>query len=408
MSADLRSAIRLCRLIGLFPPGSKPDVAAAYRAYQVLLFAVVSTVTATMTIQLFIAPELDTLARTIDIWTMCLSGLYKWYCLAVFVDKYRTLHGLLDRVRVQAEVVYGPSAHRFMANHVRRVGLISNVYGLSGILVAGFLSLGAMYSYPKGNRSDLEYFNDPKSYPLCCWMPFTVSNYWVFSLICVLHFLVLLSAVFMYLLIDTYMFGAIFIMGGQFELLNEILSSVRPMIKPNYSSKQNKLKSVDDQKHIDCCYFLSQCINYHSLILKSLRSLQDMFNTLIIFDYLHGITSLTFAMFQTTISSSIEETISLLVFISISIIHQYLNNFFGEYIIQKQLNVQRAAYDFPWLFINKKSRQLITMLIFRSNKPLIVTGFYMYELCFKSFLAFVKALYTYYMVLRKVNQEEVN
>ncbi|VVC25909.1 Olfactory receptor, insect [Cinara cedri] len=388
MSADLYTAIRLCRLIGLFPPDRAESwpASVAHRAYQVSLFAVVSVVTTTMTIQLFVAPDLTMLARTIDIWTMCLSGLYKWFCLAVFTEKYRTLHGLLDSVQTQAGVVYGPTAScHFIANHSRRIGFISYSYGLSGLITGVILTLGAMFSYSKGDRSDFEYFNDPKSYPLCCWMPFTVPNYWVFSIICVLQFLALLSVVFMYIFIDTYMFGAIFIMGGQFELLNEILSSVRPTQSATYAL--SLLRSFDHQKQDEYYNFLSQCVELHSLILKSLRSLQDMFNTLIIFDYLHGMTSLTFAMFQTTISISIEETISLVIFIALSLIHQFLNNFFGEYIIQKQLDIQRAAYDLPWLRVNKKSRQLITMMIFRSSKPLVVTGLYMYSLCYQSFLA---------------------
>lgn len=147
MSAGLRTSIRLCRLIGLFPVDAESF---ASRAYQAALFALVGVVSVTMTIQLFIAPELGTLARTIDLWTMCLSGLYKWYCLAAYADKHRALHGLLDAVQAQAKVVYGPSAGRFMDNHARRVRVISNVYGMSGILIAWLLSLGAMYSYPKG------------------------------------------------------------------------------------------------------------------------------------------------------------------------------------------------------------------------------------------------------------------
>lgn len=105
---------------------------------------------------------------------------------------------------------------------------------------------------------------------------------------------------------------------------------------------------------------------------RCLRSLQNMFNTLILFDYLHAIISLTFAMFQITVgwficffdffflsiinknkyniyqttvflippsppqtSNSFGETAGTGIFIVISLYHQFLNNFFGEYIIQK-------------------------------------------------------------------------
>lgn len=80
--------------------------------------------------------------------------------------------------------------------------------------------------YFYSNRSELEYFNDLRSYPLCCWMPFTVDNYWTFVALCILMFLVLFSVISIYLIIDTYLFGAIYIIGGQFDLLAKTLSSI--------------------------------------------------------------------------------------------------------------------------------------------------------------------------------------
>lgn len=76
------------------------------------------------------------------------------------------------------------------------------------------------------DRSEFEYFNDLRSYPLCCWIPFTVINYWTFVSLCILMFLVLLCAISMYLIIDTYFFGAIYIIGNQFDLLTETLSAI--------------------------------------------------------------------------------------------------------------------------------------------------------------------------------------
>eukprot|EP00102_Acyrthosiphon_pisum_P022144 XP_016659354.1 PREDICTED: odorant receptor 67c-like [Acyrthosiphon pisum] len=125
-------------------------------------------------------------------------------------------------------------------------------------------------------------------------------------------------------------------------------------------------------------------------------------------DYLHGITSLTFALFQLTISTSVMETISVMCFFCMSIWHQYLNNFFGEFIIQKQLSVCAVVYNVPWWRCDKRIRQLLTLMILRSIKPTFITGFYMYKLSYESFISFVKALYTYYMVLRRVNVKDEN
>lgn len=151
MSTDLNASIRLCRLLGLFPPenGSK-FVTTAYRAYQVVIFVVVCVVSTSMTIQLCVSPDMKTMARTIDLWTMCWSGLYKWSYFVVHIDEFRTFHRLLDGVHAQATVAYGPAAHQFIVKQLKGLRIVSNLYALSGFFLAVSLTLGVLITYPKG------------------------------------------------------------------------------------------------------------------------------------------------------------------------------------------------------------------------------------------------------------------
>lgn len=77
------------------------------------------------------------------------------------------------------------------------------------------------------NRSDFEYFNDPKSYPLSCWIPFVLDETWMFSMVYICHSIALIIVVLMYLGIDSYLFGAIYAVGGQIELLNLSLNNIQ-------------------------------------------------------------------------------------------------------------------------------------------------------------------------------------
>lgn len=86
------------------------------------------------------------------------------------------------------------------------------------------------YNYLCRNKSDQEYYNDPRSYPICCWMPFTVLNYSMFAALWTLKFSTLFIAISIYLIIDTYMFGAIFVIGVQFDLLTESLIEIERSI----------------------------------------------------------------------------------------------------------------------------------------------------------------------------------
>lgn len=75
------------------------------------------------------------------------------------------------------------------------------------------------------DRSNFQYYNDPKSYPLSCWIPFTLNENWMFLTIFVCHSIALFLIVLVYLGIDTYFFGAIYAVGGQIELLNTSLNN---------------------------------------------------------------------------------------------------------------------------------------------------------------------------------------
>lgn len=75
-------------------------------------------------------------------------------------------------------------------------------------------------------RSEFNYFNDPKSYPFSLWIPFIIEDYWAFfaffALQCVSGFLI--TSIF--LGIDTFMFGAIYAIAGQIDLLNSAINKI--------------------------------------------------------------------------------------------------------------------------------------------------------------------------------------
>lgn len=77
------------------------------------------------------------------------------------------------------------------------------------------------------NRAKVDYYNDPRSYPLCCWLPFEIVDDWIFYAMFVWHSTALMIVVLVYLGIDSYFFGSIYAVGGQIEMLNSSLSNVQ-------------------------------------------------------------------------------------------------------------------------------------------------------------------------------------
>ncbi|CAH1712457.1 odorant receptor 10a-like [Aphis gossypii] len=401
----LSFAYNVLQWIGVLPPSDSTKwTRRVFNFYRSIIFIILTLFTTLMTVQMFVTTELTILARTIDIWTMFFSGLYKWIYMTVFNWEFAHLKFALAQLQTQGSKAYGRSADVFTADYLKQTKKISYWYLFSGFVAGFFIIVSPLLTYSKGDRSNFQYYNDPKSYPLSCWMPFTLNENWMFLTIFVCHSIALFLIVLVYLGIDTYFFGAIYAVGGQIELLNTSLNNNENTLAQFENVSCTNQTSVFTEKQKMRCYStLRECVKHHILILDYIKNIRKLFSTLILVDYLHGITSVTFALFQLTISASVIETISVICFICVSVWHQYLNNFFGEFIIQKQLSVCTALYNVPWWRCDKRVRQLLTLMILRSIKPTLITGYYMYKLSYESFISFVKALYTYYMVLRRVN-----
>ncbi|RZF42960.1 hypothetical protein LSTR_LSTR004262 [Laodelphax striatellus] len=128
--------------------------------------------------------------------------------------------------------------------------------------------------------------------------------------------------------------------------------------------------------------------------------------SMIIVDFLHAICSLSFALLELSVAYTVIHAIKLFSFIAICIVHQYMNNFFGELVIQKQLSISRAVYSLPWEEYPRKIKSSVLFMILRTERPIVINGFKMYLLCYKTFVEFLKAIISYYTVLRSVHLEK--
>ncbi|XP_025197380.1 odorant receptor 67c-like [Melanaphis sacchari] len=409
-SSDYLSfAYNFLRWIGVFQSSDSTKwTRLALNFYRLIIFIILTLLTILMLVQMFITTDLTLLARTIDIWTLFFSGLYKWLYMTAFNWEFSHLKFALTQLQTQGSMAYGRSADVFTADYLKQMRKISCWYLFSGFVAAFFISVNPLFTL-NNDQSDFQYYNDPKSYPFICWIPFTLNENWMFLAIFACHIIASFLIAAIYLGIDIYFFGAIYAVGGQIKLLNTSLNNNENNLAQLENFSCSNQPSIFTEKQLMLCYStLRECLKHHILALDYIKSISKLFSTLILMDYLHGITSLTFALFQLTISTSIAETITVICFICVSVWHQYLNNFFGEFIIQKQISVSTTLYNVPWWRCDKKIRQLVTLMILRSTKPTVVTGYYMYKLSYKSFISFVKALYTYYMVLKRVNIQDTN
>lgn len=152
----LWSQYTVLRWLGVFCPG-RPESARrggwtlwAVNTYRVAIFAMISLITALMTVQMFVATDLTILARTIDIWTMFLSGLYKWFYMVACSSRFAELSSTLPRIQSQGSVARGRCADPFTAHYLRFTPAVTTWYMLSGMVAAFFIIVSPLLTYPKG------------------------------------------------------------------------------------------------------------------------------------------------------------------------------------------------------------------------------------------------------------------
>lgn len=147
----ISSAHSSLQLSGIFPwHESSKLISLALNTYRCIVFVVVAVHSVLMTVQMIVATDLTILARTIDLWTMFISGLYKWVFMTVFNKDFNELNTLLLPVQAQGIVAYDKSANSFMTNYLKVSKKLTYWYLFAGVLTGIFMISGPLFTYPKG------------------------------------------------------------------------------------------------------------------------------------------------------------------------------------------------------------------------------------------------------------------
>lgn len=123
----------------------------AYNLYRGFIFVLTSMVTVLMTVQLGVVTDLTMLARTIDVWTMFLSGIFKWVFMTIFNEKFEKLKSTLIQIHAQGRVACGEyAADQFEVEFMKPTRNITWWYMFSGLMALISFCLSPILSFPKG------------------------------------------------------------------------------------------------------------------------------------------------------------------------------------------------------------------------------------------------------------------
>jgi hypothetical protein len=150
--ADYLSFVyNILQWIGVFPSSDSTIwTRLAFNFYRVIIFIFLALFTILMMVQMLVTTDLTMLAKTIDIWTMFFSGLYKWLYMTVFNWEFTQLKTALTQLQTQGSKAYGRSANTFTADYLKQMQKISYWYLFGGIVAAVFIIVSPLLTYSKG------------------------------------------------------------------------------------------------------------------------------------------------------------------------------------------------------------------------------------------------------------------
>lgn len=123
----------------------------SYSVYRIMIFIIVSLTTILMTIQMFVSKDLTILARTIDILTTFMSGLYKWFYMSLFHEEFAKLRTKLFPIQAQGSVAFSRrSADIFTTNYLKQTQKVIFGYLVICMVVVSFIAISPLLTSPNG------------------------------------------------------------------------------------------------------------------------------------------------------------------------------------------------------------------------------------------------------------------
>lgn len=147
-SLDL--SFNILQYLGIFPlRNSSKCILFFFKIYRIFMFVLIASLTFLMTVQIIVATDLSLLARTIDIWTMFVSGFYKWCYMMLFNKDFAEIKSLLAQMQAKGSAEYGKSTDQFIINYTKRTRQVTICYLATGVLAVFFIILNPVIFFFK-------------------------------------------------------------------------------------------------------------------------------------------------------------------------------------------------------------------------------------------------------------------
>ncbi|XP_073984533.1 uncharacterized protein [Rhodnius prolixus] len=373
----LRVPLHTLQIAAMWPPFTiNRVIKTLMRIYLVSSAILLALCTVGLLVKTITTKDLVDRSEAIDIITLTSSALYKQL---FFVKHYNELNDLV----MTADILEVP------VGWLKYPPYLSAAHCTCGFLAIGFWWMVPILKVSFGITTLPEMRLPMNVYD---WGP----TGWQFCAIYVCCCFGLAFSTHVYMAVDGFLFTAVYTANGALKLLADRIMKIRS-IKTEGKETLNEIILSE----------LKKCAKTHARILQFIRKLEVIFRSLIVADVLHAIISLSFAMLQMSESKGILEWTKMVFFIFYCFLHQYLNSFFGQDLINKQENLRYVLEEVPWEECSLPVRSTTLIMITATTNPIKLSAWRMYFLQYATFSEFVKNMISTYMVLRQLQDNSI-
>nr|QAB43919.1 olfactory receptor OR40 [Oedaleus asiaticus] len=152
------------------------------------------------------------------------------------------------------------------------------------------------------------------------------------------------------------------------------------------------------------CRELQDCIRHHQYVIQLVADVERLLTSMILTQVLGATAIICVALFQfATNIENIGTMLRVSVYMSFMVNEVFMYCWFAHNIIDQSSRVADSAYGCGWPGAPPALQRCLLVVICRAQRPLAVTAGKFYHVSRETFLQLINAAYTYYALLRQMN-----
>nr|AQQ73533.1 olfactory receptor 64 [Heliconius melpomene rosina] len=148
---------------------------------------------------------------------------------------------------------------------------------------------------------------------------------------------------------------------------------------------------------------LGRCVVRHQTVLHQVNLLQKYFSIPILAQFTVSMGIICVSAYQLAFeTTSLVRIISMVAYLMVMMLQVFLYCYQGNQLVMDSIGVSSAGFDFPWYACSIPIQKSLLILMMRTKRVARLTAGGFTELSLATFMAIIKASYTFFTVLQQV------